>query len=75
VEYGNGVADAVAGLPRLGLNELEASIGYRLSDSIRISTGWQHQSYSRDNGLFFNGAPQLKMDAVYLHLNLRTFSD
>lgn len=72
VEYGNGVADAVTGLPRLGLNGLEASLGYRISDSIGISTGWQHQSYSRSTGVFFNGAPQLKMDAVYLHLNLHT---
>jgi hypothetical protein len=72
LEYGNGVADAVAGLPRLGLNGLEASLGYRISDSIHVSSGWQHQTYSRNSGLFFNGAPQLKMDAVYLHLNLKT---
>jgi len=72
VEYGNGVADAVAGLPRLGLNGLEASLGYRASDSMQISAGWQHQSYSRGGGTFFNGAPQLKLDAIFLHLNLRT---
>ena len=72
LEYGNGVADAVAALPRLGLNGLEASVGYRASDSIQLSAGWQHQSYSRGNGTFFNGAPQLKMDAIFLHLNLRT---
>jgi hypothetical protein len=76
LEYGNGVADAVADLgingARLGLNGLEASLGYRVSDSIQVSTGWQHQSYSRSSGLFFNGAPQLKLDAVYVHLNLKT---
>jgi len=72
LEYGNGVADAVSSLPRLGLNGLEASLGYKLSDSIQLSTGWQHLSYSRSSGSFFNGAPQLKLDAVYLHLNLRT---
>jgi len=72
LEYGNGIADAVTSLPRLGLNGLEASLGYRVSDSISFSTGWQHLTYSRGSGLFFNGAPQLKMDAVYLHLNLRT---
>jgi hypothetical protein len=75
LEYGNGVADKVAGLPRLGLNALEASLGYKISDSIAVSTGWQHQSYSRSNGMFFNGAPQLKMDAIYLHLKLNTSSD
>jgi hypothetical protein len=72
LEYGNGVADAVPGLPRLGLNGLEASLGYTISSSASISTGWQHQSYSRSNGSFFNGSPQLKLDAVYLHLNLHT---
>ena len=72
VEYGTGTADAVSNLPRLGLNALEASLGYRISDSIRISGGWQHQSYSRSAGVFFNGAPQLKMDAVFLHLTLNT---
>jgi len=76
LEYGNGVADAVTGLgfngARLGLNGLETSLGYRVSDSVQVSTGWQHQSYSRSSGLFFNGAPQLKMDAVYLHVNLKT---
>lgn len=72
LEYGNGAADKVANLPRLGLNGLQASIGYKISDSIQVSTGWQHQSYSRGSGVFFNGAPQLKMDAIYLHLKLNT---
>jgi hypothetical protein len=72
LEYGNGIADAVSSLPRLGLNGLETSLGYKLSDSIQLSTGWQHLSYSRSSGSFFNGAPQLKLDAVYLHLKLNT---
>lgn len=72
LEYGTGTADAVSNLPRLGLNGLEASVGYRISDSIRVSSGWQHLSYTRSSGVFFNGAPQLKMDAVYLHLTLNT---
>jgi spore coat protein U-like protein len=75
LEYGNGVADSVASLPRLGLNGLEASIGYKISDSIAVSTGWQHQSYSRSSDVFFHGAPQLKMDAIYLHMKLSTSSD
>jgi len=72
VEYGTGIADAVSNLPRLGLAGWEASIGYRISDSIRVSSGWQHLRYSRSAGTFFNGARQLKMDAVYLHLTLNT---
>ncbi len=72
IEYGAGVAGAVAGLPKLGLNGTQASLGYRLSPGIDVSGGWQHQSYARSSGVFFNGLPQLKMDAVYLHLNLHT---
>ena len=72
VEYGTGTADAVAALPRLGLAGWEASLGYKLSDSISASTGWQHLAYSRSAGVFFNGAPQLKLEAVFLHLNLKT---
>ena len=72
LEYGTGTADAVAALPRLGLSGWEASLGYKLSDSISASTGWQHLVYSRSAGVFFNGAPQLKLEAVFLHLNLKT---
>jgi hypothetical protein len=72
LEYGSGVADSVAALPRLGLNGLEASLGYQISDSLSVSGGWQHLAYSRSSGVFFNGAPRLKLEAVYLHLNLRT---
>ncbi len=74
VEFGNGVAKevAIAGLPRLGLNGTQASLGYSVSSSLRISGGWQHLSYGRSSGAFYNGASQLKMDAVFLHLNLKT---
>ena len=72
LEYGNGVADAVAGLPRLGLNGLEASLGYQVTGSVLVSAGWQHMNYSRNSGVFFNGAPQLKLDAIFLHLSLKT---
>jgi hypothetical protein len=72
VEYGGGNADAVSVLPRLALNGLEASLGYTLSASANLSGGWQHLAYGRGSGVFFNGASQLKMDAVYLHVNLKT---
>ena len=73
LEFGNGVAKevAIAGLPRLGLNGMQASLGYRISPSIDLSGGWQHLTYGRSSGAFFDGSRQLKM-AVYLHLNLHT---
>jgi len=74
VEFGDGVARdvAIAGLPRLGLNGTQASLGYRISPSIDLSAGYQHLSYGRNSGAFFDGSRQLKMEAVYLHLNLHT---
>jgi len=72
LEYSNGIADQVAGAPRLNQNGLEASLGYTISSSASISSGWQHLGYSRNSGAFFNGLPQLKLDAFYLHVNLKT---
>lgn len=72
LEYGNGVADAVAGAPQLGQNGVQASLGYTVSSSASISTGWQHLTYARASGAFFNGLPQLRFDAFYLHVNLKT---
>ncbi|HUE64891.1 MAG TPA: hypothetical protein VMO78_11005 [Rhizomicrobium sp.] len=72
LEYGNGIADAGLGASRLTQNGLEASLGYSVSGSASISTGWQRQVYTRGSGAFFNGLPQLKLDAFYLHVNLKT---
>jgi hypothetical protein len=72
VEYGDGVADRVAALPRLSLHGYQASLGYALNSSIQISAGWQQLDYARSAGLFFNGAPRIRMDAGFLHLNLKT---
>lgn len=72
VEYGNGVANPVAGLPRLGLNGSQASVGYQVSGNVMVSAGYQRLGYTRDSGVFFNGLPQLKMDALYLHMNVHT---
>ncbi len=74
VEYGNATAGNVASLglngSRLGLNGYQASLGYQLNVNWQITGGWQRLDYARDSGVFFNGAPQLKMDAGFLHLNL-----
>jgi hypothetical protein len=77
VEFGNGVAKevAIAGLPRLGLNGTQISLGYKLSTGANISGGYQHLTYGRSSGTFFDGSRQLKMDAVYLHLNLHSLGD
>ena len=42
------------------------------SNSVLASVGWQHLSYGRDSGTFFDGSRRLSLDAVFLHLSLRT---
>ena len=72
LEYGNGVAGSAAGLPRLGLNGMEASLGYALNAGMQLSAGWQHLNYARDSGVFFNGTPRLSLDAVFLDFTFHT---
>jgi hypothetical protein len=72
LEYSTGVAEAVAGLPRLGLNGAQASVRYAFDDSIAVSSGWQRLGYSRNAGTFFNGAPRLEMSAFFVKLYLTT---
>ena len=70
VEYGNGHADSAPGLPQLGPNGYQASLGYVLNKNWQITGGWQKLDYARASGLFFNGASRLNMDAGFLHLSL-----
>ncbi len=72
LEYTNGVAHAVAGLPRLAFNGSQASVRYAFDESIAVSAGWQRLGYSRSAGTFFNGAPKLEMDAIFVKLYLTT---
>ena len=76
LEYGDGDAGAVSSLssaaPHLGLTGYEAVLGYSFSSSIQPSLGWQHLTYQRSSGNFYNGAPRIGLDAVFLHLNLKT---
>jgi hypothetical protein len=66
LEYGNGVADKSGEpLPRLGLNGLEASSAIKVSDSIAVSSGWQHQSYSRSSGHVLQWRAAIEDGCVY----------
>lgn len=70
IEYGNGRAAGVVGLPQLGLNGYQASLGYVLNKNWQITGGWQRLNYARSSGVFFNDAARLGMDVGFLHLNL-----
>jgi outer membrane protein OmpU len=64
-EYSTGTAD---GSPRLGVDGYETTIGYRINANLQLSGGWQHLSYRRDSGAFFNGDDRISMDAEFIHL-------
>lgn len=72
VEYLTGLAEPVAGLPRLGLNGTQASLRYEIDPGVALSAGWQRLGYSRDAGAFFNGAPRLEMSAAFLRFTFTT---
>jgi len=72
LEYGTGVAGSAAGNSRLGLNGMEAQLARTFSDGVLASLGWQHLIYGRSSGAFYDGSNRLSLDAVFLHLSLRT---
>lgn len=56
-----------AGLTALDMTGLQASLAYQITPQVQISAGWQQLEYQRQSGVFFNGRPQLKRDAAFLH--------
>ena len=66
-EFGNGTADGSLGLPGLNVHDYVADVGYAVNSNLQLSAGWQRFHYGRDIGTFFNGAPHIQMDAVFLH--------
>ncbi|MEJ1967879.1 MAG: hypothetical protein WDN03_04455 [Rhizomicrobium sp.] len=66
-ELGNGTADGSLGDPSLGINGYMVDAAYAVNTNLQLSGGWQQLHYSRDIGTFYNGAPRIVMDAVFLH--------
>lgn len=69
-EYGNGTADGGTLGPVLGVRAWQASAGYVFNTNLQATLGWQQLRYSRDTGVFTNGAPRIEMNAVYVHLKM-----
>ncbi|HWD26846.1 MAG TPA: hypothetical protein VG387_06755 [Rhizomicrobium sp.] len=66
-EFGTGSADGARGLPTLGVHAYETDVGYTVNSNLQLSAGWQKLDYGRSIGTFYNGAPKIDMDAVFLH--------
>ena len=66
-EFGNGGADGSLGVPTIGLHGYLVDAAYAVNSNLQISGGWQKYNYARSSGTFYNGAPRISMDAVFLH--------
>lgn len=67
-EYSQGVADAVAAMPKLDITGYEANVAYVINSNLQLTASWQHQRFARSTGTFYNGLPHVGMDAGFLYL-------
>jgi hypothetical protein len=70
-EIGQGAADGQLGEPGLSVHGASATVGYVLNSNMQINAGWEHFTYERDTGAFYNGRPAIAMDAAFLHLQFQ----
>jgi len=67
IEFGNGRSDGFLAAPTLGTHALLVDGAYAVNTNLQLSAGWEKLNYSRTSGTFYNGAPVIGMDAVFLH--------
>lgn len=70
-ELGEGTADGRLGSPDLSVHGASATIGYVLNSNIQLNLGWEHFTYKRDTGAFYDGSQNVSMDAGFLHLQFQ----
>jgi hypothetical protein len=66
-EFGNGRSDGLLDEPTLGTHALLIDAAYAVNSNLQLSAGWEKLNYSRNVGVFYNGAPIISMDAGFLH--------
>ena len=64
---GNGRTDGFLGAPTIGTHALLFDAAYAVNTNLQLTAGWEKLNYSRTIGTFYNGAPTIGMDAVFLH--------
>ena len=58
----------VDGVDAYALNGFQLAAGYKVNPNMLLTIGWQYHDYSRSSGLFYNGRPQINMNAAFLSL-------
>jgi len=69
-EYAGGRADNAMPEPGIDAHGFGATLGYVINSNLQFTGGWQGIAYRRDNGVFFNDAPNVTLNAGFLHLRL-----
>ena len=59
--------DGLLGTPTVGTHALLIDAAYAVNTNLKLSGGWEKLNYSRSSGAFYNGAPTIGMDAVFVH--------
>jgi hypothetical protein len=67
LEYSDALAAHEPGLSSLHQIGYEPSLGYVVNTNLQLTLGWQHLRFTRDSGAFYNGQPDVAMQAVFLH--------
>ncbi len=67
-EFGNGTTDGTSlGDPALGVHAYLIDVAYAVNTNLQLTGGWQKLHYATSAGTFYNAAPRIEMDAVFLH--------
>ncbi len=72
-EYSSATAGAEpeAGLPELTEEGCEPLVGYALNPNLQLALGYQHLMYERSTGAFYNGKPNVSLNAGFLYFEFR----
>jgi hypothetical protein len=65
VEFSNAL---IEGPVEFTVTGFQLSAGYKINTNMLFSIGWQHYDYSRTSGAFYNGLPEISMNAGFLYL-------
>jgi hypothetical protein len=67
-EYSIARAGDEPGLPGLHETGWQPALGYVINSNLQATLGWQHLRFTRDTGVFYNGKPDVSLQAAFLHL-------
>ena len=70
-ELGQGTAEGSPGEPTYGLHAASATLGYVVNTNLQVNLGWEQFLYRRDSGVFYDGAPRIKMNAGFLNFEFK----